>query len=415
MFDGRTVQVTTHAHMTFDDEYYAAPEMVMHQLAEQGPIHRFSAPQGIGGWMITSYELAREVFTHPHVVKTPETMNGSYVPDTTNLSRRSRFNRWANAHLITHMLGSEPPDHDRLRAVVAEPFSPRALAARAPRITRLADDLLDRMSSTGTVDLSAAFAVPLPVQIAAEITGVPIKHADTITRSSAALGDFLTSSLPELRNGVIDYARMIAPLMVARRFAPRDDILSTLAAAHRRGEISFREATSTASIILLAGHEAVTSMILTTVFALLTHPAEMARVREDPKSLDAVIEEALRVYTPQPVATLRVATAPLTLAGQDIRAGDWIWISLLAAGYDSRANECPHAFDSGRKPRRALPFGHGIHYCLGAPLARMLTRIAVTRLLDRYPDLALTIGADEMRWRRAIFFRRIVEMPVSLR
>lgn len=404
-------------HMTFDDDYYAAPEKVMHQLAEQGPIHRFSAPQGIDGWMITGYELAREVFTHPHVAKTPETMNGSYLLDVSNLSRRSRFNRWANAHLITHMLGSEPPDHERLRAVVAEPFSQRGLAARVPRITQLADDLLDRMDSAATAefDLSAAFAVPLPVQIAAEITGVPVEYSDTITRSSAVLGDYLTSSVPELRSGVIDYARMILPLMLARRFAPRDDILSTLAAAHRRGEISFREATSTASIILLAGHEAVTSMILTSMFALLTHPAEMARVREDPKSLDAVIEEALRVYTPQPVATLRVATEPITLAGQDIRAGEWIWISLLAAGYDSRANECPHAFDSTRKPRRSLPFGHGIHYCLGAPLARTLTRIAVTRLLDRYPDIALATGADELRWRRAIFFRRIVEMPVILR
>ncbi|MFI7002060.1 hypothetical protein [Nocardia sp. NPDC050175] len=125
------------------------------------------------------------------MIKTPETMNGSYVPDTSGLSRRSRFNRWANSHLITHMLGSQPPDHDRLRSVVADSFSPRAVADRAPRVTRLADELLDRMDATGPVDLSAAFAIPLPVRIAAEITGVPARHADIITRSSYALGDFL--------------------------------------------------------------------------------------------------------------------------------------------------------------------------------------------------------------------------------
>ena len=186
--DGRTEQVTTTPvqHMTFDDEYFASPEAAMAQLAAQGPIHRFSAPQGINGWMITSYDLAREVFTDTRIIKTPETMNGSYVQDTTGLSRRSRFNRWANGHIVSHMLGSQPPDHDRLRGLVTEQFSPRAIGAREPRITQLADELLDRMMSTGIVDLSAAYAVPLPVQITAEITGVPTRHADRIVRSSAA-------------------------------------------------------------------------------------------------------------------------------------------------------------------------------------------------------------------------------------
>ncbi|MFI7002061.1 cytochrome P450 [Nocardia sp. NPDC050175] len=208
---------------------------------------------------------------------------------------------------------------------------------------------------------------------------------------------------------------MILPYLVLRRFAPRDDVLSTLAAAHRRGELSFKEATSTASIVLLAGHEAVTSMILNTVYALLTNPTEMARVKADPKALAPVIEETLRVHTPQPVATLRVAAEPITLAGQEIRAGEWIWISLLAAGYDSKANACPATFDSTRKPRRSLSFGHGIHYCIGAPLAPSLTHIAVTQLLARYPDIALAVAPDELKWRRAIFFRRIQELPVTLR
>jgi cytochrome P450 len=400
--------------MRFDDDYYAAPAEIMHQLAERGPIHRFTAPQGINGWMITSYELARDAFTDTRLIKTPETMNGSYVQDTSGLSHRSRFNRWANSHVITHMLGTDEPGHKRLRDIVAEPFAPRALADRAPRITQLADALLDRMDRTGPVDLSAAYAVPLPVQTTAEITGVPVEHADTITQASAVLGDFLSSSLPELRDGVIGFAKMILPLMILRRFAPRDDVISTLAIAHRRGEISFKEATSTASLILLAGHEAVTSMILNTIYALLTHPDEMARAKSDPKALDPIIEETLRVYTPQPVATLRVAAEPITLGGQEIAAGEWVWISLLAAGYDSTANACPHTFDSMRKPRRALPFGHGIHYCLGAPLARSLTRIAVERLFARYPDIALAIDPDDLRWRRAIFFRRMEELPVTL-
>lgn len=401
-------------HLTFDDEYFAAPAELMYQLAEHGPIHRFTAPQGISGWMITSHELAKAVFTDPRVIKTPETNNGSYLQDTSGLSRRSRFNRWANSHIITHMLGAQPPDHDRLRNIVADRFSPRAIAERAPRITRLADELLDRMDPTRPIDLSAAFAIPLPVQTAAEITGVPARHAEIIARSSYALGDFLCSNLAELRNGVIGFAKVILPSLLLRRFAPQDDVLSTLAAAHRRGEISFKEATSTASIVLLAGHEAVTSMILNTVYALLTHPTEMARVKADPKALAPVIEETLRVYAPQPVATLRVAAEPITLAGQEIRAGEWIWISLLAAGYDSTVNACPATFDSTRKPRRSLPFGHGIHHCLGAPLARSLTHIAVSRLLARHPDISLAVEPDELRWRRAIFFRRIVEMPITL-
>ncbi|MFI1917819.1 cytochrome P450 [Nocardia sp. NPDC020380] len=401
-------------HITFDDEYFAAPADFMHRLAATGPIHRFSAPQGLNGWMITSHELAKQVFVDSRVIKTPETNNGSYLLDTTGLTRRQRFNRWANSHIITHMLGADGPEHARLRRVVAEPFSPRGVASRASRITEITDQLLDRMDPTGPIELSSAFAVPLPVQIAAEITGVPARHADTISRCSAELGDYMLSSLPELRDGVVGFATMIVPNLLRRRIAPRDDVLSALAAAQRRGEMSFKEATSTAALILLAGHEAVTPLILNTVYALLTNPDEMMCAKADPKALDAIIDETLRVYTPQPVAALRVAAEQITLAGQEIRAGEWIWISLLAAHYDLAANTCPFAFDSTRKPRRSLPFGYGAHTCLGAPLARTVTRIGVSRLLARYPDIALATDPDELPWRRGIFFRRMTEMPVTL-
>ncbi|MFJ4654848.1 cytochrome P450 [Nocardia sp. NPDC088792] len=401
-------------HITFDDEYFLAPADFMHDVAASGPIHRFSAPQGLSGWMVTSYELAKEVFVDGRVIKTPETNNGSYLLDTAGLSRRQRFNRWANSYVLTHMLGSDGPEHGRLRRVVAEPFTPRGVAGRASRITEVADQLLDRMDHSGPVELLGAFGVPLPVRIAAEVTGVPVRHADAIARCSAELGDFMLSSLPELRDGVVGFARMIVPNLIRRRFAPRDDVLSTIAAAHRRGEISFKEATSTASLILLAAHEAVTPLLLNTVYALLTNPDEMVRAKADPKALDAIIDETLRMYAPQPVATLRVAAEPLTLAGQEIRAGEWIWISLLAAHYDPDANACPYAFDSTRKPRRSLPFGYGVHTCLGAQLARTVTRIGVSRLLARFPDIALAADPDELPWRRGIFFRRMTEMPVTL-
>lgn len=400
--------------MTFDDDYFSSPGEYVRTLAEQGPIHRFTAPHGVSGWLITGYAMAREVFTEPSIIKTPETMNASNIHDAGPAGMLERIKQGANSYMMTHMLGIEEPDHERLRRVAAEPFTPRAVRERAPRMTTVADDLIDRMDPTRPVDLLTTYAVPMPVRIIAEILGIPSKHADAISRGSTLIGDVLCSSGDELRSGAMTFARLILPQLALRAVVSRDDVLGALAAGYRRGGLSLRETVSTAALVLIAGHETTTSLILSTFLNLLTNPGELDRVRADPAALEAVIEETLRLHPPQLVATLRITTEPITLGGQRIEPGEWILISLLAANHDPAVTECPHIFDSTRSPRRSLPFGHGIHTCLGAQLARTEARIAVARLLARYPDIALAADPGSLTWRRQIFFRRLERLPVTL-
>ncbi|MCM6778293.1 cytochrome P450 [Nocardia sp. CDC159] len=406
--------MTTVQDVTFDDRYFRAPAAFVRQLAQQGPIHRFTAPHRVTGWVITNYELAKTALTHPALIKTPGSMvglRGSGEPRTV----RQRVTHTLGSYMLTHMLATDPPDHDRLRRVVAEPFTPRVVAERIPRITAIADKLVDDMDPTRPVDLVAALCVPLPVQIIAEILGIPVRHSVRISRSSRILGDVLSFSVDELNRAAFDFSRLILTGLASRRLHRRDDLLSTLIDEMHRGQVRLNETTSTIALLLIAGHETTTSLIANTVLGLLENPAELDRMRTDPQALEAIIDETLRIDPPQPTATLRIAAEPVTLGEQNIAAGEWIMVSLLAAGHDPHATDNPATFDSTRKPRRALPFGHGIHYCLGAQLARTEARVAITQLLTRYPDITLATDRHNLRWRRSIQFQRLETLPVILR
>ncbi|ATL66791.1 hypothetical protein CRH09_11810 [Nocardia terpenica] len=405
--------VTTVQDVTFDDRYFQAPAAFVRQLAHQGPIHRFRAPHRVTGWMVTNYELAKTVLTHPAVIKTPATMVGLHSngdPQTL----RQRITHTLGSYMLTHMLATDPPDHDRLRRVVAEPFSPRAITERIPHITAIADKLIDDMDPAQPIDLIAALGVPLPVQIIAEIIGIPVRHSARIGRSSRVLGDVLSSGVNELNRAALDFSQIILTSLASRRLRRRDDLMSALVEGMRLGQLRLNETTSTIALLLIAGHETTTSLIANTVLNLLDNPTELNRARTDPKALEAIIDETLRIDPPQPTATLRITAEPITLGGQDIAAGEWIMVSLLAAGHDPHATDDPATFDSTRKPRRSLPFGHGIHYCLGAQLARTETRIAVTQLLTRYPNITLAADRQNLHWRRSIQFQRLETLPVTL-
>lgn len=363
--------MTTVQDVTFDDRYFQEPAAFVRQLALAGPIHRFTAPHRVTGWMITNYELARTVLTHPAVIKTPGTMVGlrsNGGPRTL----RQRIDQTLGSYMLTHMLATDPPDHDRLRRVAADSFTPRAIAERIPRITDIADKLIDTMDPTQPVDLVPALGVPLPVQIIAEIIGIPARHSARIGKSSQVLGDVLSSSVNELNRAAFDFSQIILTSFASHKLRRRDDLLSILVDEMRRGQVRLNETTSTIALLLIAGHETTTSLIANTVLNLLENPAELDRARTGPQALEAIIDETLRIDPPQPTATLRLTAEPVTLGGQDIAAGEWIMVSLLAAGHDPNATDNPEIFDSTRKPRRSLPSGTASTFAsaLNSPVPR---------------------------------------------
>jgi cytochrome P450 len=228
------------------------------------------------------------------------------------------------------------------------------------------------------------------------------------------LSDVIVHSNAELRRAAIDFATVLAPRLLWRAIRPGQDVISSVARQWRRGELTFSQAMSTVAILLI-GHETTASLLSSTLWALVTHPAELARVRADPDALNAVIEETLRYNAPTLTTTLRHTRRPLELAGQRVDADEWVLVSQAAANHDAAVVVDPATFDSTRPPpHRHLAFGHGIHFCLGAHLARMETRIAITELLNRYPNITVAVPPDQLRWRRSVVIRRLEQLPVEL-
>ncbi|MBF6331456.1 cytochrome P450 [Nocardia transvalensis] len=399
--------------MIFGDTYFRDPHLFYRQVHQRGPIHRFTTPSGVHGWLVTAEPLARTVLTDPRIGKGRDTMLGVSAADGTRVGMRQRLLRYATEWVVTHMLGADPPDHTRLRKAVSDHFSPRAVTALTPRIDALATDFVDAMDFPGPVDLVSALACPLPVAVICRITGISDRHRHRIERSSAVLSDVTVADAGELRRASIDFARLILPYFASRRLRPRDDLITSLTRHMGAGELNLKEALSTVALLLIAGHETTSNLILGTMLALLRDPEEFDRVRSDPVRLGAVIDETLRTDPPLPVATLRQAHTDLDLAGVHVSRGELLMVSLLAANHDPAIISDPDTFDAGRSVQH-MSFGAGIHHCLGARLARVEATAAITRLVERYPHISLAIPAESLRWRRSIFFRRLESLPVIL-
>ncbi|WP_433660364.1 cytochrome P450 family protein [Nocardia sp. CA-128927] len=399
--------------VTFDEAYFADPHRAAAELADDGPINRFTSPSGTQGWLVTSYELARTVLAHPEVGKSPSAMLGATSPIDPD-SVAAKIQNAATRALNSHMLGADPPEHAVLRAAVAERFTPAATAEITPRIEEFTAQLIDAMDPARPVDLVQDFAFPLPVGIICDILGLPRRHLRRIGHASSVLSDLIVASPIEQRGAATDFMRLILPYLALRRFRPRDDLLTAIAAQHRNGVLDVSQSISTVALLLIAGHETTSNLIINTTLELLTNPVERERIRLDPDRIGSVIDETLRADPPVPVTTLREAKSDFDLADQRIHRGDWILVSLLAANHDPAVIKDPAEFDPDRKPNRHLAFGHGIHYCLGARLARTEARIALTQLFERYPNLTLAEPREKLSWRQSVVFRRLQRLPVRL-
>jgi cytochrome P450 len=319
-----------------------------------------------------------------------------------------------------HMLNVDPPDHTRLRRLVATAFSTRRIDALRPRVQAVVDDLLDDIAAVGPdsrVDLVASFAFPLPFTVICELLGVP-------ESDRASLGRELTTLLSPVSTPA-EYARakaasdavvaMLGALVDTKQHAPGDDLVTGLLAARDGDErLAQQELLSTIFQLIVAGHDTTTSLIGNSVVALLRHPEQLTNLRTNPDGIDAAVEELLRYDAPVPHSTFRYATEPVELAGTTIPAGGQVIISLAAANRDDSRYAEPDALDLDRPNVRHLAFGHGIHFCLGAALARMEGQLALGSLFERFPRLRLACDPDELHWGHGdgLVLRGLSELPV---
>ncbi|GIE33719.1 cytochrome P450 hydroxylase [Actinoplanes italicus] len=377
----------------FGEEYTADPHPALAELREAGPVHRVTSAAGVPFWMVTRWDEARQVLTDPSLSKRQPV-------DQLPASLRPA--------LATQMLLRDPPDHTRLRRLVSAAFTPRRTRELTPAIERITDRLLDELGAAPEPDLIAGFAVPLPFEVICELLGVPPREraplrawSDTIIVGGPAPADMVAAM-----SGMVTY---FGDLLARKRADPEDDLLGALLTMADEGDrLSGDELVGMALLLLIAGHETTANLIGNAVHLLCRMPARPDRPTA------AVVEEVLRMASPAATSTYRVTTRPLTLGTVTIPAGEQVLVSLLAANRDPERFTDPDTFDPDRGDGGHLAFGHGIHFCLGAPLARLEAGIALDRLFARHPDLEAAVPPEDLRWRSGLLMHGLAALPVRL-
>jgi cytochrome P450 len=316
-----------------------------------------------------------------------------------------------------NLLMLDPPDHTRLRGLVAKAFTPRVVESLRPRVEALVEDLLDRAAPHGEMELVRDFAEPLPVIVIAELLGLPREDRAAFKRWADELAVLvdpvaIVGGLGRVQGAFDEFCAYLRAVFAARRAAPRDDLISALVAAEERGDsLSEAELISTLILILGAGHETTTNLLGNAVLALLRNPDERKRLQDDPSLCESAVEEFLRYDSPVQ-ATDRMAKEDLHAAGALVREGEFAVLLLGAANRDPARFAEPDRLDLARRDNHHLAFGQGVHFCLGATLARLEARAAISALLRRFPDFD---GAHDPPLRRSTTLRGPASLPLVTR
>lgn len=394
----------------FTWEFASDPYPAYAWLREHAPVHRTTLPSGVEAWLVTRYADARQALADQRLSKNPV---HHVEPGKTGIPGER------SAGLMTHLLNIDPPDHTRLRRLVSKAFTPRRVAEFTPRVQELTDRLIDSFVERGSADLIHEFAFPLPIYAICDLLGVPAEDQDDFRDWAGMMIRHGGGPRGGVARSVKKMRGYLAELIHRKREEPGDDLISGLIKASDHGEhLTENEAAAMAFILLFAGFETTVNLIGNGVYQLLRHPEERARLQASLAAgetglLETGVEELLRYDGPVEMATWRYATRALTIGGQEIPAGDPVLVVLAAADRDPERFEGPDTLDLARRDNQHLGYGHGIHYCLGAPLARLEGQTALATLLTRLPDLRLAADPAELRWRGGLIMRGLRTLPVE--
>jgi cytochrome P450 len=399
----------------FGADYFQDPLAYFRRIREERPVTPVVLPHGERAWLVTRYADVRAALADPRLHKdwAGKLTGPDWVPDE------------VTGYLAVHMLNADPPDHTRLRRLVTKAFTARRVAGLRPRVEAITASLLDAaearaamLKSTGgedVIDLIEAFAFPLPVTVICELLGVPAQDRDQFREWSDAIvaSEGEPGSFQAAAEGMYRY---FTELVAAKRARPADDMVSALIEAHDSGDsLDERELIAMLWLLLVAGHETTTNLIASGALALLTNRAQLERLRSDPSLLPGAVEELLRYVNPLNHATDRFTLEPVEIGGVTIPAREWVLCVTSSANRDPDRFGDPDRLDVGRDAGGHVAFGHGIHYCLGAPLARLEGEVAFGALLARFPGLSLAADPSSLRWRASSLIHGLETLPVRLR
>ncbi len=387
--------------------YAGNPYALYRRLRTADPVHWDER----GSWVLTRYADVVAALRDSRLSAERFSLDVSGLPEEVQRPVRA---------LARQMLFLDPPDHTRLRTLAAKAFTPRMVEMMRLSIQRIVDDLLDAVEPDGSFEVIDALAFPLPAIVIAQMLGVPPEDRLQFAHWTAAFGALLDGALLTaigLQEALIrvsalmDYFRQI---IAERRSAPRDDLLQALLNAEEQGDtLSEDELLGNCILLLAAGHGTTTHLIGNGLLALLQHPDQLEILRQNPSLIGSAVLELLRYDSPVQM-TGRQARTDLDIGGKHIQAGQYILACLGAANRDPQQFPDPDRLDLQRAAGKQLAFGHGIHYCLGAPLGRLEAEIALNTLLRRFPALHLACEADTLTWLPGLVFRGLRALPVTI-
>lgn len=376
------------------------------------PVQKVRLADGHDAWVVLGYDAARQALNDSRISKDMLAAVDSDADVVAEGLPGPAFSR--------HMLNVDPPDHTRLRRLVARAFVPSRVGALEPAVRGATEDLVDQLAAGGTdiaVDLVAGFAQPLPFQVIGDLLGIPRADRTSLHGNFQVLLSAWTGDPPpevvDASDAIVAY---LGELVDAKRRHPADDLVSVLVTAGDDDRLTRQELLSSLFQLIVAGHDTTTSLIGNGVVALLDHPSQLQLLLDDPGRLPATLEELMRFSAPVPHATFRVTKEPVTLDGVEVPAHEQVLVCLAAANHDPGHFPDPEVLDITRNDGPNLGFGHGIHHCLGAPLARLEARIAFETLLGRYPQLRLAVDRDALAWTHGdgLVLRGLAALPVVL-
>ncbi len=394
-----------------DADFVHDPHVRYARMRADAPAQPVTTIKGVPVWVVTRYAEAKQALTDARLRKDFRRVNEIMAQKMPTGQQFVEF----GPSLQSNMLNSDPPDHTRLRKLVVRAFTARQVEQLRPRVEEVTGELLDGMASRSEVDLLDAFAFPLPITVISELLGVGEQRRDDFRNWSNILVSGSNADSGRVRVASTQMATYLIELIAHKRSHPADDLLTALIEAEADSErLTEQELVSMAFLLLVAGHETTVNLIGNCVLSLLRNREQLAALRADPHLVPGAIEEALRFEGPVNLATVRVTDEPVTFGEVEIPAGEIVLVSLHSANRDDARFDEAGQFDISRDAGGHLAFGHGIHFCVGAPLARLEGQIAIRRLLERFPRLRLAVPPDTLRWRSSTLMRGLEQLPVRL-
>lgn len=396
----------------FSKNFKANPFPTFAKMRRDIPIFPHNAPDGSTIWYVTRYDDVVDILRNDE--NFCKDIRHAYLESISEpASRKSKIYQRINEN----MLFSDPPDHTRLRALVSKAFTPRRINAMKPKVQIIADKLLDDMALRGELDLIGSYALPLPLFVICDLLGIPTIDREKVADWSQAIISPGSRNLnySARKQKIRAFTSYLEQLFAQRRKDPQDDLISDLTRVEEEGDtLSEMELSSMVALLLVTGHETTVNLIGNGTLALLLHPEQLALLQADPSLWPSAVEELLRFDGPVETSTSRWVRHDIKMGGYWLKRGDLVRVVITSANRDENQFEHSNELKVQREENKHLAFGMGIHYCLGAPLARIEGHIALETLFRRYPQLHITKPEELVTWRSGILFRGLERLIVSL-